>query len=142
MSPMETRLEILVELDLRAIRPVQARLRTFCARHNVETRIVAGLELAADEILSNIIRHAHGVATDIRCITDIADDQVTIVFSDNGAPFDPLTEAPAPNLTSGPDAAPIGGLGVHIVKELSDDCRYSRVDDRNRLEFCWKPSDD
>lgn len=138
---METRLEILVELDLHAIRPVQARLRTFCARHNVEPRIVTGMELAADEILSNIIRHANGVATDIRCITEVAEGQVRIVFCDNGAPFDPLTEAPAPNLTSGPDAAPIGGLGVHIVKELSDDCHYSRVGDQNRLEFRWTPSD-
>ena len=128
-----------MELDRRAIRPVQARLRVFGARHKSENRIVAGMELAADEILSNIIRHACDDAADVRCLADIADGQVTIIFSDNGAPYDPLTEAPAPNLTSGPDAAPIGGLGVHIVKELSDGCRYSRVDGHNRLEFSWIP---
>jgi len=135
---METRLEILVEPDLRAIRPAQARLRAFCAGHNVEDRIAAAMELAVDEILSNIIRHACQSAMDIRCIAEVDNGQVAIVFTDNGAPFDPLTEAPAPNLTSGPDTAPLGGLGVHIAKELADDCGYRRADDRNYLEFRWK----
>lgn len=140
--PMDTRLEIQVEQDIQAIRPVQARIRIFCSPHGLESRIVDGLELAVDEILSNVIRHAHAQTQDIRCITDISTETVAIVFIDDGPPFDPLTEAPAPDLTSDVLDTPIGGLGVHIVKEMADVCHYRRSGAHNQLKITWNRTAD
>ena len=49
---------------------------------------------------------------------------------DDGRAFNPL-DAPAPDLRSGIDERPIGGLGVHLVRSLMDSLEYHRERDRN-----------
>lgn len=137
---MDHRLDISVDCDLAAIACAQEAIRTFAAAHNLPERVTFGLELAADELLSNVIRH--GFSPDqadrrIRCAAEVLDGRAVLIFTDNGAAFDPLTDAPHPDLSSGAVDAPIGGLGVHIVKTLADACRYSRQDGLNRLELGW-----
>ena len=50
-------------------------------------------------------------------------------------PFDPLTEAPEPDLTAAVSERRVGGLGVHLTKTLMDEVRYSREAHRNRLSI-------
>lgn len=137
---MADAVDMAVACELAAIADVQAALRAFGEAHGLSDRIVHGLELAADEMLSNVIRHGFPDAQhdrDIRCSAHVADGTVAFAIRDNGAPFDPLEDAPPPDLESGAEDAPIGGLGVHIVKSLADSCGYSRDDGRNRLELRW-----
>ena len=62
-------------------------------------------------------------------------DSIRIELSDRGRPFDPLTEAPEPDLTSAVGERRVGGLGVHLTKTLMDEVRYSREAHRNRLSI-------
>lgn len=50
-------------------------------------------------------------------------------FSDGGVAFDPLAEE-EPEFT---DEPLIGGLGIHLVKNLMDKVEYDRADDQNHL---------
>ena len=56
---------------------------------------------------------------------------------DNGIPFDPLAR-PATNLNLPIEQRPVGGLGIHIVKTLSETIAYHREDDRNHLSVTMR----
>jgi anti-sigma regulatory factor (Ser/Thr protein kinase) len=52
---------------------------------------------------------------------------------DSGRPFDPLSDAPEPDLNAVVEERRIGGLGVHLVKTLMDQMHYKRENEQNRL---------
>ncbi len=55
---------------------------------------------------------------------------MTVTVSDDGHEFDPLG-AGAPDLTSDAEDREIGGLGIHLLKNLLTELRYERVGGRN-----------
>ena len=58
--------------------------------------------------------------------------EIVLTVRDNGPAFDPLSRA-SPNLDVEIADRDVGGLGIHLVRELADDCRYARIDDCNVL---------
>ncbi len=60
-------------------------------------------------------------------------DGLDIQISDNGKAYDPFSSAPEPDLDLDLDDRPIGGLGVHLVKEMTDRHSYQRSGDENRV---------
>lgn len=91
--------------------------------------------VAADEIFTNIAVHAYPetVGTvDVSVEFDLADRCLTMTFSDSGIPFDPL-KATEPNLSHPMEERPIGGLGIHLVRQFMDSMEYRRENDRNIL---------
>jgi anti-sigma regulatory factor (Ser/Thr protein kinase) len=49
-----------------------------------------------------------------------------VEFCDRGLPFDPNTAPP-------PDLSRIGGLGVHLVRNIMQDFQYQRAGEWNRI---------
>jgi len=92
------------------------------------------LMIVLDELFANVVNHGRGGATpsSIEVAFSLQPGQLIIDFSDDGPPFDPLITAP-PDLDLAAGDRPIGGLGLHILRSLVDDARYSRDRDRNRL---------
>jgi len=92
------------------------------------------VHLVLDELISNVIRHAfdddreHEVHVDLT----VADDVFTLEVGDDGRPFNPLDQPP-PDLTLPVEERPIGGLGIHIVRNSVDDVAYRRDGNRNVL---------
>ena len=98
--------------------------------------LVFRVNLVLEELVLNIIDYGQdGGDPDIALKIASEDDLIRIELSDRGRPFDPLTEAPEPDLTSPVDERSIGGLGVHLTKTLMDEVRYSRAACRNRLSI-------
>ena len=99
-----------------------------------ETRV--DLDVAVDELLSNIIRYAYGPGTGtvtVRVETREEPMTVILTFLDQGAPFDPLAEE-RPDTTSLPTRErPMGGLGLYLVRSLVDEITYARRDGQNVL---------
>ncbi|MCB1843603.1 MAG: SpoIIE family protein phosphatase, partial [Halioglobus sp.] len=89
------------------------------------------LELLAEEIITNIEKYA-GLPADGR--VDVAltwnTGAVTLEFTDDGKPFNPL-QASRPGNPA--DTADGGGLGVHLIRQLAQEQHYQRVDERNLL---------
>ena len=122
------------------------------AHHELE-RIVAAIEnlaeeddwppdllfrvnLVIEELGLNIMDYGHDDDTsDIEIVLTSEGDSVTIEIVDGGRPFDPLNDAPAPDLTSGVADRRLGGLGVHFVRTLMDDVQYERSAGKNRLKM-------
>lgn len=94
--------------------------------------LIFQVNLALEELGINIMNYGE-TAEEILVILASDEDTITINISDEGKPFNPLTEGPEPDITQELDERPIGGLGVYLVRTLMDELHYRREGDRNHL---------
>ncbi len=59
-------------------------------------------------------------------------NRLTVTISDDGVPFNPLLKAP-PEISLAAKDRTIGGLGILLVRKMSDDILYQRHIDKNVL---------
>ena len=92
------------------------------------------LNVALDEVLSNIISYGHedGAEHEICVRVSVEHGLVVAEVEDDGKAFDPLA-APTPEIDVPLEERSVGGLGIHIVRNLMDEVTYSRIAGRNRL---------
>ena len=97
---------------------------------NAPMKVIAQVNVAVDEIFSNIARYSGATAATLGC--SLADGRMTLRFSDNGRPYDP-TGKPDPDTTLSAEERDIGGLGIFMVKKIMDEVTYEYVDGLNIL---------
>jgi len=92
------------------------------------------LELALEELLVNVVSYAYdGKPGWIRVGCGTGRQSFQVWIEDQGKSFNPLTRA-EPELNASVEERSIGGLGIHLVKTLSDGISYRRLGDCNLLE--------
>src|SRR5262249_11036600 len=108
----------------------------FGRAQRLPANVVNAVNVVLDEAVSNAINHGYdaGVRGEIAVRLRRAGDAVLLEVEDDGRPFDPL-QTPPPDLTPPPEQRPIGGLGVHLIRNLMDEVTYARVDGRNALKM-------
>ncbi len=89
------------------------------------------IEIIVDEICGNIVRYSGASFIRVSFNRD-EDNSVTLTFTDDGMPYDPLS-AKEPDISASLDDRPIGGLGVFIVKNIMDKLSYENKNGRNIL---------
>lgn len=113
----------------------------FGARNHLSIDDVLDVNLVLDEVVINVI--AHGYDDDeeheIRVSLAIDGNLLTIRIEDDGRAFD-LASQPSPNLDLPIDERRIGGLGIHIVRSITETIAHQRIDDRNVLTLTKRVS--
>ncbi|MFH1061073.1 MAG: ATP-binding protein [Pseudomonadota bacterium] len=93
------------------------------------------VELAAEEILTNIIKYAYpDQRGDMAVACEAGPDGFWMEFSDQGPPFNPLAVAEPP-LDAPVSERQVGGLGLFLVRRFMDRVEYLRQDGRNVLRI-------
>ena len=93
------------------------------------------LDVAMDEIFSNIARYAYpdqNGAAAVRMDFDEITRLFSLEFRDQGIPFNPLEQA-EPDTALGVEARGIGGLGIFLVRKTMDEVSYQYTDGSNIL---------
>ncbi|MGE4218571.1 MAG: ATP-binding protein [Alphaproteobacteria bacterium] len=90
------------------------------------------LRMALDDLAFNAV--SYGGAQRLVLTLAVEEGRLIAELADDGAPFDP-THAPKPDLESGIDERPIGGLGIHLVRTLMSSVSYRHADGMNRLRM-------
>ena len=107
----------------------------FAAERGLENPTRRRVDMALDEVLNNVISYGFEDAEEVQTITvrgEVGPDQVTITIIDGGRPFNPFErEQPATEL--GIEEREIGGLGIHLVRNVMDSVSYRRYDDKNEV---------
>jgi len=92
------------------------------------------LALVAEEIVTNADKYAElpaGAA--IELTVEATTRAITLQVRDRGTAFNPLQQSRRSTLGASIDSAEIGGLGVHLITQLTDEQDYRRVDGHNVL---------
>ncbi|HVL02158.1 MAG TPA: SpoIIE family protein phosphatase [Dongiaceae bacterium] len=121
--------------NLPAIAELFAWLTDWCREQSVPDAALAELKLVAEELFVNIVHYSGLSRSDQICVQLArAEDTVGLEFIDAGRPWNPLEDSAAPILGVDSEEVDIGGLGVHLVRELTDEQCYRREFSDNR--FC------
>ena len=99
--------------------------------------IQAQIDVAIDEVFGNIANYAYGSGdgeATVRIEVDEDEPSVTIIFSDNGVPFDPL-KVEEPDITLTSRERKVGGLGIFMVKNTMDEVDYKYKGGKNNLRI-------
>ena len=113
---------------------VMDEVEALLERRSVPPKRKYAVRLALDELLSNIIKYAYE-DDDLRRIRLRLDfeDPMSLTLEDDGRPFNPLVDAPAPVLDGPVEDRPIGGLGLHLIQSMGMQLDYRRENECNRL---------
>lgn len=118
-------------------------LENFADELSIDLKVKTKLLIIADEIFSNISKYAYDGATgtaEISFSYDSARKIFNITFTDSGKEYNSL-EAPEPDLDVPLEERQIGGLGIFMVKKMSDKISYKRENGRNILSLELKCED-
>lgn len=128
--------ELRLANNLAALADLADRVERFGVEHRLPASVVNALNVALDEAVSNAINHGYdaGVGGEIAVRMRRRPDSVLVEVEDDGRPFDPL-QAPPPDLTLPLEQRPVGGLGIHLIRNLMDELSYARVGGRNVLKM-------
>lgn len=138
---MGTRLSLGGDANLDELRRIQQAVSEFGQAQNWPPELVFQIELVIEEVGVNIVNYAYDDAPDrMEVVVDSANDALTLEFIDNGRAFDPLNDAPPPELEADLEHRPIGGLGVHLVKTMADEAHYRREAGCNHLTLTKRRS--
>ncbi|MBD2846093.1 ATP-binding protein [Paenibacillus sp. IB182496] len=97
------------------------------------------VSLACEEIVMNIITYGYpeGGEHEIVLTAESLPGEVRLTVRDDGRAFNPL-EVQTPDTTLKLDERPVGGLGIHFVRRLMDEIRYSREEGINILQLTMR----
>ena len=122
------------------IRRACERLTTALRQRDVPAPQVERLELALHEVLANVLAHGGSAARaePIRICIEVSQEATTgeahVEVMDAGIPFDP-TGAPEHTPAKTLAEAPLGGLGLPLIRRCSDWMSYRHEGGRNHFVF-------
>ena len=125
-------LNISIENRLENIALVNESFDTFCEEHHVSAVANQKVNLALDDLINNIISYGykdnndHTIELAFKCL----EHELIIVIEDDAMPFNPFDGDGADTELS-LDDRDIGGLGIHLVKNLMHSCEYQRKANKN-----------
>ena len=110
-----------------------SQLQGWCKNFGLNKELTEKLELISEEIYTNIFSYAYPENNgDVEVTLTKENNVLTLVFKDNGIPYNPL-ERPDPDVTLPPESREQGGLGIFIVKSSVDEISYEYQDNSNIL---------
>ena len=116
--------------ELESIPKVCQFLEQTLEEQGAPIKAIAQVNIAADEIFSNIARYSGAAAAQVDC--EIMAGRAVIRFVDDGQPYDP-TGQPEPDITLPVEEREIGGLGILMVRRTMDEVSYEYEAGRNVL---------
>ena len=100
--------------------------------------------LVVEEAFVNLCRHAYRGRADGAVSVRLSgtEGELTVELRDSGPAFDPIEQAPRPRLDATLEERRPGGLGVELMRRMTDELRYQRVGGENVLTmvFRWPPA--
>ena len=120
--------------DVQEVPQLATFVEEVCESHGVDMMTTMQLNLALEEAVVNVMTYGYPEGT--KGYVDISvqseSDCLTFVISDSGQPFDPTTKGDV-DTTLPAEQRSIGGLGIHLVKQLMDSIQYEYKNGHNTL---------
>ncbi|KXK10613.1 MAG: anti-sigma-factor antagonist [Chloroflexi bacterium OLB14] len=132
--------QISLSAELESLPLFRDLVKTACQNMpEINEQIVYDIQLAVDEVCTNIITHGYEKMDPGSIImeVEIEPHQVIVSITDFGHPFEPV-EPPPPNLNNELDNLKSGGLGLFFVFMSVDDIEYQSSETGNITKLIKK----
>ena len=90
--------------------------------------------LTIEELVTNCVKYGYDDTNEhvIEIELSLSPAELVLTVTDDGHPFNPL-ELPEPDTNLPVEDRAVGGLGIHLLRKMSDRMEYVRTDGKNRL---------
>jgi anti-sigma regulatory factor (Ser/Thr protein kinase) len=115
---------------------VVSALHDFAQAQSLPATVLQAMDLALEEHLTNVLNYSYeaGDQMDIQVKFEKTGGVFLVEVTDNGKAYNPL-ERPEPDLSIPLEDRPIGGLGVYLMRQFTDELIYRRENERNILQM-------
>ena len=131
---MDELLRLIIKNSFEAIPPASQTVTQWLEQRQVPAAASYLANLIIEELVTNCVKYGYDDKRDhdIEINLSISGDHMTLTIIDDGHEFNPL-KAPAPNKDLPLEARPIGGLGIHLLRQLADRMTYERREGLNHV---------
>ena len=131
---MQDRLTLRVKNAFAEIPAANKAASRWLADHHAPPAADYLANLAIEELVTNCVKYGYDDSAEhiIEIELGLSAGELVLTVTDDGHPFNPL-QVPEPDTNLPVEALPIGGLGIHLLRKMSDRMDYVRTDGRNRL---------
>jgi len=129
---------LVLENNIMELDKLEPFLMKFFEQENIDMSLLPQFDLALEEAATNVIMYAYpeGEKGTAELTLEMKNGQLHSVLTDSGVPFDPL-QTPEVNLDVSLEERKIGGLGIHLIKEIMNEVSYEYKDGKNVLSMIY-----
>jgi sigma-B regulation protein RsbU (phosphoserine phosphatase) len=133
-SDVLMRKSIILPNDTQEVPKLTAFVDEVCEAVGFSADETSQVKVAIEEAVVNVMNYAYPPGTRGDVTIEAASNDVRLKFTiiDSGKPFDPTVQAGV-DTTLPANERPIGGLGIHIVRQIMDSINYERMGNLNVL---------
>ncbi|HET6555805.1 MAG TPA: ATP-binding protein [Prolixibacteraceae bacterium] len=123
-----------IENQVEELTSLAKKIEELAEKWQLPQALAMNINLAIEEALTNIIFYAFPDHDkhEIKVSVSLSNNLLTIKITDNGIPFNPLSQ-PLPDITLPAEKRPIGGLGIFLISQMMDKMQYTRQKNQNIL---------
>ena len=120
--------------DVNAVPELAQFVEEMCELSGFDPSETMMLNLAMEEAVVNVMHYAYPIGThgDILVEATLNEERLKFTISDSGKPFDPTAKEDT-DISLSAEERPIGGLGIHLVRQIMDSINYERLGGKNIL---------
>ena len=135
---MSETLALSIQTNREELDHITAEVESLAEREGWSADLIFKIHLILEELVLNIMDYGFGddgaaAGHEISLTLTSESERVVVVLVDDGKAFDPTQDAPNPDITAPMEDRPVGGLGVHLVRNMVDAMEYRREGERNHL---------
>ncbi len=129
---MSAKLSLTVENKIEELGRISAAVDELAESEGWPLALTFRVNLVLEEFGINVINYAYEEGVHDFEITLFSEpDTLTIEITDDGVPFNPLEDQPEPDTSAPMEERPIGGLGLYLVRTMTEEMRYERDNSKN-----------
>jgi sigma-B regulation protein RsbU (phosphoserine phosphatase) len=131
-----SRCQVVIKNDLVEIKTVTEAFEEFTKVNGIAEKMSKQFMIAIDELLNNVIHYGYpkDKENEIHINFELSKTMLSLTFIDEGIPFNPFQKT-QPDTTLSIEDRPIGGLGIHLIKNMMDNVEYQRHINKNVVKI-------
>jgi anti-sigma regulatory factor (Ser/Thr protein kinase) len=132
MHLMTEQTTLTLKNDLSELERVMSFVSDLCVRNSIPPETEYDLNLALDELITNVAKHAYPKGEEHHFTLQITvnHEEFLARIEDDGVEFNP-TAHPLPDLDAPLEERKEGGLGIYLVRQIMTSVEYQRVAGKN-----------
>lgn len=125
---------LILQNDVQQVPQLAQFVDEICETLEIDMATAMKLNLAIEEAVVNVMDYAYPIGTvgNVNIEVQENNNQLEFIISDSGEPFDPTTKGEIDTTLSAEERS-IGGLGIHLVRQIMDSISYEREEGKNIL---------